>query len=208
MANTSLINKLLQNTRYPNGFWGRMILRGMNCGHARLANWGMKHIRWQSDWTILDIGCGGGANIAKMAAHCPQGIIYGIDASNESIAFSQKKNRKHLGKRCFIEKGYAENLPFQKDSFDLVTAFETVYFWNDLTATFQEIARVLKPDGIFLICNEMTDNTDTVWTKRIRDLKIYSIEDLENHLLQAGFTDIQTDSKGKSGCLVARRGDL
>ena len=41
MFKQSFINKILQNTRKPEGFWGRIILRGMNKGHAPLAKWGM-----------------------------------------------------------------------------------------------------------------------------------------------------------------------
>lgn len=41
MAKKSFINKILQNTRKPEGFFGRLVLRGMNRGHASLARWGM-----------------------------------------------------------------------------------------------------------------------------------------------------------------------
>ena len=42
MRKKNFLNKVLQNTSCPQGFWGRMILRGMNCFHASLANRGMK----------------------------------------------------------------------------------------------------------------------------------------------------------------------
>lgn len=47
MRKKNFLNKVLQNTSCPQGFWGRMILRGMNCFHASLANRGMKHVEWQ-----------------------------------------------------------------------------------------------------------------------------------------------------------------
>ena len=56
MKNKFLVNKLLQNTQNPQGFLGKMMLFGMNCGHARLAEWGMSHLEWQANWVVLDIG--------------------------------------------------------------------------------------------------------------------------------------------------------
>ena len=50
--------------------------------------------------------------------------------------------------------GSVEHMNFTDASFDVVTAFETVYFWPGLPKCFQEVYRVLKPGGIFLICNE------------------------------------------------------
>ena len=39
-------------------------------------------------------------------------------------------------------------------------AFETVYFWPELAQNFREVYRVLKPGGIFFICNEANGETD------------------------------------------------
>ena len=68
MRNKHLLNSILQNTSCPKGFWGRMILWGMNRFHASLARRGMKQVNWQPQWTVLDIGCGGGANPRDNAA--------------------------------------------------------------------------------------------------------------------------------------------
>ena len=72
MEKRGFINKILQNTQKPEGFFGRMILRGMNKGHASLARWGMSYLEWQQNWNVLDVGCGGGANLAELLERCPQ----------------------------------------------------------------------------------------------------------------------------------------
>ena len=102
MKKKNIINSILQNTRMPEGFFGRIILRGMNKGHASLSRWGLSQIEWKSDWTILDIGCGGGANLKRMADFCPQGKIYGIDISSESVKFARKEIKKLLNTRFLI----------------------------------------------------------------------------------------------------------
>jgi ubiquinone/menaquinone biosynthesis C-methylase UbiE len=46
-------------------------------------------------------------------------------------------------------------IPWEDGAFDLVTAFETVYFWPDFEGGLKEVRRVLKPGGTLFICNEM-----------------------------------------------------
>ena len=92
MGKKNFLNKVLQNTSCPQGFWGRMILRGMNRFHASLANRGMK-------------------NLKRLLNLCPKGNIYGIDLSEESVSFAQKYNAKDLDKRCFIQQGDVCSLP-------------------------------------------------------------------------------------------------
>lgn len=47
------------------------------------------------------------------------------------------------------------DLPFGNDVFDLITAFETIYFWPDILEALKQVHRVLKPNGTFMICNEV-----------------------------------------------------
>ena len=205
MKNKFLVNKLLQNTQNPQGFLGKMMLFGMNCGHARLAEWGMSHLEWQANWVVLDIGCGGGANITEILRRCPDGIVYGLDASNESVVFARNKNRRMLGRHCFIDEGRSDLLPYSDMTFDLVTAFETVYFWGDLSVAFREVIRVLKPGGLFMICNEMADPTNTMWTDLIDGMNIHTIEEMESCLLSVGFNEVKADKKKENICIVARK---
>ncbi len=112
-----------ENTRKPKGLGGKVMVTMMNIGHRALASWGMRFLPMAPDAKVLDCGCGGGANIQKLLKKCPQGIVKGIDYSAVSV----------------------EKAIFAESWFDLVTAFETVYFWPHLPQCFQEVLRVLKP---------------------------------------------------------------
>lgn len=202
----NIINRILQNTQKPEGFWGRMILRSMNKGHADVSQWGLSNLQWMPEWNVLDIGCGGGTNLARLLKLCQQGKIYGVDLSPESVAFAAKKNRQELGKRCFVSEGRADKLPFSDEMFDVVTAFETVYFWGDLTAAFAEVNRVLKPNGYFLICNEVSNPANDMWTKRIDGMIIPSAESLEAALFATGFCQTQIHRTGTEMlCVVSQK---
>ena len=73
MGKRNIIHKLFHNLKKPEGFWGRVILREMNKRHTLLSEWGMSHIVWNKEWNVLDIGCGGGANLTQLMHRCPQG---------------------------------------------------------------------------------------------------------------------------------------
>lgn len=193
-----MLNKYFQNARKPQGILGKMVLTKMNKGHAEMAAWGLSHLTWQDGAHILDIGCGGGVNIAQMLKDVPGSVVDGLDYSEESVAFSKKTNAAQLGKRCTIHQGDVSNLPYPDQSLDYVTAFETVYFWPDLDAAFREIKRVLKPNGVFFICCETDNPDDTTWTDRIEGMTIYRGEDLQERLLNIGYkkTELHKKSNG------------
>lgn len=99
-------------------------------------------------------------------------------------------------------------LPFEESDFDLVTAFETIYFWSDLLQSFQEIYRVLKAGGTFFICNESNGDTnkDDKWVEKIGGMTIYNGTQIKAILEQVGFSNIRVE-KNKKGwiCVTAQR---
>lgn len=58
-----------KNTREPVGLGGKLMVAMMNIGHRALADWGLSFMRPAKDASVLDCGCGGGANIKKLLAH-------------------------------------------------------------------------------------------------------------------------------------------
>ena len=98
-------------------------------------------------------------------------------------------------------------LPFENEKFDVVTAFETVYFWPGLPKCFQEVYRVLKPGGTFLICNESNGDTDKdeKWTEIIGGMTIYKDIELKAYLEQAGFYEVQIHKKKSWLCVMGKK---
>ena len=80
-------------------------------------------------------------------------------------------------------------LPFEDESIDIVTAFETIYFWKNIEVSFREIHRVLIKDGQFLICNEgayREHKNIKKWADML-DFEVYSPEYLTETLNKIGF---------------------
>ena len=185
-----LLKKFFTNCAHPKGRMGRAMLKFMNLCHAPLTNWGLKLVGIQDGWTMLDIGCGGGATLQRLLKRSKGAQVYGIDISEESVAKAKKVNAKVLGKQVFVTQGSAEKLPYDDGKFDLVTAVETVYFWLNLPNCLKEVRRVLKPSGKFAIMVEVVDG-DSVWTNVVEGMTAYSSEELKTRLEDAGF--IQTE---------------
>jgi SAM-dependent methyltransferase len=151
----SFMRSLINQSGRPSGLLGRLNLRRMNRRHSGLTEWGLAHVSVRSGDTILDVGCGGGKTVARLAAIAAEGKTYGIDYSATSVAASRRANRKAIASgRVGILLGSVSSLPFPEGMFDLVTAVETHYYWPDLNADTQEILRVLKPGGTFILIAE------------------------------------------------------
>ena len=180
----------------------------MNLGHSPVARWGLRFLELAPDARVLDCGCGGGTNIKRLLKKCPQGIVRGVDYSAVSVEKARNLNRTAIQKgRCAVWQSSVEHIIFEKDWFDAVTAFETVYFWSDLPRCLREVRRVLKPGGTFLICNESNGDTDKdeKWTKIIGGMTIYKDIELKAYLEQAGFHDVQIHKKKSWLCITARK---
>lgn len=199
-----LLNKFFSNVANPKGLCGRLLLNGMNTGHAKLTNWGLDFIEFKPEWTMLDIGCGGGATLARLVSRSENCKAYGIDISDESVEKSKKVNRDNLGKSVFVTKGNVEKLPFEDCKFDLVSAVETVYFWPDLKADFREVARVIKPGGCFIIILESVD-VNNKWQKMVDGMKTPSEDIISEALSSALFSKIDIKRKGEYATFIATK---
>ncbi|MGN1063802.1 MAG: class I SAM-dependent methyltransferase [Thermoguttaceae bacterium] len=193
-----LIKKFFAQTRKPEGFLGSLMLSGMNLGHARGADWGLDFLKDVSPTSIVDLGCGGGRNVKEMLSRYPDAKVAAVDYSALSVERTRKKNARAVasGRLSALQEDVAE-LPFGVRTFDLATAFETVYFWPDLEKCFSEVRRVLTPGGLFLICNE-SDGVDEVgrnFEKIIDGMKCYTAEELTAALTSAGFSDVRIERR-------------
>jgi ubiquinone/menaquinone biosynthesis C-methylase UbiE len=182
-----------------------MILRNMNSRHSKVTDWGLEHIPIDKRAVILDVGCGGGRTIHKLALVADEGRVFGVDYSPESIAVSSRTNQKEIKSgRVEITAGSVSQLPFASDKFDLVTAIETHFFWPNLPGDVGEVLRVLKPGGTFLLVAEVFKGADTTAARLCEKyasstgMTLLSVEEHRELLVTAGFDSVQVfDEPGK-----------
>ena len=119
-----------------------------------------------------------------------------MDYSDLSVEKAKDYNKAMIAAgRCEVLQGDVSDLQFPAGTFDLVTAFETVYFWPGLEKCFAQVAKVLNPGGYFMICNESdgTDPTSLKFEKIIDGMKNYTAEEIEETLKAAGFSEVTSD---------------
>lgn len=146
---------VFRQVRKPSGWMGRRTAQAMNLGHGPLTAWGLGQLNVPRAAAILDIGCGGGGTVRRLAAMALDGMVIGVDYSKASVAVSRQTNAKEIeAGRVKIELESVAQLPFPDGTFDLVTAVETHYYWPDLRANVREVVRVLKPGGEFALIAE------------------------------------------------------
>ncbi|MFR2892600.1 class I SAM-dependent methyltransferase, partial [Peptoniphilus grossensis] len=164
------------------------------------------YLNIDKDYIVLDLGCGGGRNIEYFLTKADK--VYGLDHSNTSVKMASEINKKAIDTgRCKILVGDVKNLPFEDESIDIVTAFETIYFWDDIEECFREIYRVLKKEGQFLICNEVSskERRDVKKLLKMINFEIYKPNDLTKMLTELGFSCQYHLDRKKQMVLVAKK---
>ena len=191
-----LYKKFVSQTRKPEGTMGKMMVNGMNSGHAKMADWGMSHLPEINPSKILEVGCGGGRNAGELAKKYPSAKVTAIDYSEVSVAKATEYNKEMISAgKISVKKGDVSNLSLPVDTYDLATAFETIYFWPGLEKCFSEVCRFLKTGGAFMIVNESdgTDETSLKYEKIIDGMTCYTIEQIEAALKAGGFSSVTSD---------------
>jgi ubiquinone/menaquinone biosynthesis C-methylase UbiE len=211
MSNTS---KPVNQFSKPTGWLGRYTLWRMNSYHSKLTDWGLNHISIENRHTILDVGCGGGRTVNKLAAIATRGKIYGIDHSDESLAATRRMNARwvDLG-RVEVRHGSVSQMPFSDDMFDLVTAVETHFFWPNLPADMREVWRVLMPGGTFIIVAEAYKGGNRIAGKPAEKyvppagMALLSVNEHRELFANAGYGDVQIIEERDKGwvCGIGRK---
>jgi len=185
----------------PSGWLGRLIVRNMNSRHSKVTDWGLSHITVRPQGVILDVGCGGGKTISKLAALAHAGKVFGLDYSDASLAVARKLNARQIEQgQVEIHEGSVLKLPFQTGAFDLVTAVETHFWWTDIPAGMREILRVLKPGGTFLMIAEIYKGAQAKMTKMVEKyaprtgIKVLSPDEHHALFADAGYSDVQINT--------------
>ena len=190
----------------PRGWIGRLVLRSMNRRHARVTDWGLQHVTIAEHDTILDVGCGGGVTVGKLATAAPKGKVYGIDHSPESVGTARVTTAALIAQeRVAIELASVSQLPYADNMFDLVTAVETHFWWGDIAAGMREIWRVLKPGGNLTVIAEFYNGPKYAkYADRIAKVTSMAVLDVDQHrslFSDAGYRDIRVVEHAKRGWL-------
>src|SRR5580698_6496904 len=182
----------------PTGWLGRLVLRNMNSRHSKLTDWGLSHASIGKQGIVLDVGCGGGRTVSKLAAIATHGKVYGIDHSKESVAMATRTNQQWIDiARVEVREASVSRLPFSDGAFDIVTAVETHFWWPALPTDLCEVLRVLKPDGRLIVIAEVYKGAAAFTSKAVErysektGMALLSMEEHRELFTDGGYSDVQ-----------------
>ena len=178
--------------RCPRGLRGRLVASMMNRHHEKLTLWGLTKVSVGLDFVVLDVGCGGGKTVNRLARMARQGKVFGIDYSADMVKFSKKFNKTLIAQnRVEILEESVENMGFKDNFFDLATAFETYYFWINFPEAIAEINRVLKPRGKLILVNELLYGVTPAKQIEKTHVKLLPLEGIQKVIQSVGFGSVQ-----------------
>ena len=133
---------------------------------------------------VLEVGSGRGGGAAFVMRYLKPATMLGVDLSEEAVRLSR---RIHTLNGLSFKAADAENLPFERDIFDVVLNIESSHCYPNVSAFFNEVARVLRPGGHFLYADFRQRKAVDSWRDLLRQsgLTIISETDITPGVVRA-----------------------
>ena len=188
------------NPACPEGKAGQLMLERMNASHYQVTGWALSFWQMNEDDVVLDIGCGGGMTLHRLSSSIKTGHLYGVDYSETSVEESRALNASDIANgKMTIENASVEALPFEDETFDKIITVESFYFWPDAVKDLEEVCRVLKKNGVFLLTADVYGKEDL--PEKVKEIiKTYKlrnpdIETFRRYFKEAGFSECIVHTK-------------
>lgn len=108
---------------------------------------------------VVDVGCGPGYLVMRIAKEIPDLKIIGVDISEEMIQKAYVNlSSIGLSNRAEFRKGDIKKMPFEDNTIDLLVSTFSLHHWSNLERSLSEIHRILKPRGRFLLFDFRRDS--------------------------------------------------
>ncbi len=115
----------------------------------------LPELRLRSNIKILDVGCGNGKLLFKLASFLVDSELHGIDIKLHQINKNQSKNNYgNLHFHC----APSDNLPFESEYFEILTCTNALHKFPQKVRSLDEMYRVLKSDGELYLLEGTRDN--------------------------------------------------
>jgi ubiquinone/menaquinone biosynthesis C-methylase UbiE len=136
---------------------------------------------------VFEIGFGGGALLRDILA-ATDAEVYAADISAVAVSRARRRFRRHLHRLRLFDAS-AEQIPLADAAVDKAVSVNSLYFWPDLDAALRELARVIRPGGVVILCFEPPEELRK-WPGHVHGFRAYSVDDLVAHAGRAGFDSI------------------
>lgn len=191
----------------PDRFAGRWFAARMNVSHSDLTDWALVGLGDLPDDRILDVGCGGGRTLAKLAARSRGPAAHGVDFAPGSVLLARETNARAIAEgHAGVVRASVSRLPYRDGAFGLVTAFETHYYWPAPAADLREVMRTLAPGGCVLVVAELYAHGRLAWANRavmaLLGGRAWTEPQHRHWFESAGLTDVEVRTERRHGWIA------
>lgn len=187
------LKTLAQNLANPQGEKGIEIGEMMNATNISMTLESIRTLLIEDDQKILEIGHGNAGHL-KSILSLAQGLKYtGVDISETMHNEAKKLNKEFENKADFVLYE-GKKLPFNDQNFDKIFTVNTVYFWEEPVAFLNEIYRVLKDDGTFVLTFVQRESMEKL-PFTAYNFTLYSNDEMEELVSKSHFKRMKTSEK-------------
>lgn len=184
---------LAQNLANPQGEKGIEIGEMMNATNIGMTSESIRTLLIEDDQKILEIGHGNAGHLKNILS-LAQGLKYtGIDISETMHNEAKKLNKEFESKAEFVLYE-GKKLPFHDQTFDKIFTVNTVYFWEEPVEFLNEVYRVLKDDGTFVLTFGQRDFMEKL-PFTAYDFTLYNNDEMEEIVSKSHFKRMKTSEK-------------
>jgi SAM-dependent methyltransferase len=199
---------LSEQLKQPSGWIGKYIIsKLLDTSSYQLNSFTLELLDIDKKDKILEIGFGTGLLIKRMAKEMEDGTIEGVDFSKTMYNRAFEVNKEQIQKkRVTLHHLECKKLPFENNNFTKVCSINTLYFWENPEEYFQEILRVIKENGHFVL--GFRDKKQMELLDADKEIfQTYEKEEIIEMLSRSGFKNIKLNKRDDtpltSYCIVA-----
>lgn len=193
---------LAQNLANPQGEKGIEIGEMMNATNISMTLESIRTLLIEDDEHILEIGHGNAGHLKNILSLAADLKYTGIDISETMNQEARRLNKEFENQAEFILYE-GKKLPFKEVTFDKIFTVNTVYFWENPVEFLNEIYRVLKDDGTFVLTFGQRDFMEKL-PFTAYDFTLYNNNEMEqlvseSHFKRMKISEKEEEIKSKTG---------
>lgn len=134
-----------------------------------------------TNYKILDIGCGIGNVTTILKKFCPHGTVVGVDLFLEALQYARHRTS------CYLVQADANALPFPNNMFRLICLFDLLEHLPNDTQVLHNLHSILAPDGVLLLTVPAYPSLWSYFDEASHHCRRYTLDDMQKKLISTGY---------------------
>jgi len=163
--------------------------------------------------TVLDLSCGSGLMVRRLAKSNAYGKVIALDFSESMLEEVQRRKVEENCPPFDVVRGDVQALPFRDESLDAIHSGAALHCWPSVEAGLDEVHRVLQPGGRFFattflwgVPDELVNLSKNLGINPVsRAYRFFSVPELERLMGDAGFAEVEVEKRSRCAIIRCRK---